>query len=151
MNRYSVERYEKTKAECAIHIERMMHAHARIQNLFPFTAKGLETLKPDHVSFMDQYIFRFAKLQDAMGERLLPYALILVGEDIKGKPFIDLLNRLEKLNMIPSAQKWLEWRELRNDISHEYPDSLDDRVNALNLLPTAAGVFRQIVEYVDAR
>jgi uncharacterized protein with HEPN domain len=36
-------------------------------------------------------------------------------------PFIDKLNRAEKLGLIPSALQWQELREIRNQTAHEYP------------------------------
>ncbi|MHB8849396.1 MAG: hypothetical protein ACYC43_13265, partial [Burkholderiales bacterium] len=36
--------------------------------------------------------------------------------------FLDKLNRLEKIGAIPSAERWLLLREMRNQFSHDYPD-----------------------------
>ncbi|WP_260395527.1 hypothetical protein [Phocaeicola sartorii] len=33
----------------------------------------------------------------------------------------DILNRLERYLIIPSADEWTYIRELRNEISHDYP------------------------------
>ncbi len=73
----------------------------------------------DDISFFDQLIYRYMKLQDTMGEKLFPVALKLLGEDFSAKPFVDVLNRLERLCLISSREEWLVWRELRNDLSHE--------------------------------
>ncbi len=39
-------------------------------------------------SLLDQFIFRFSKFQDSMGNKLFPTLLINLGEDITSKPFI---------------------------------------------------------------
>ena len=46
-----------------------------------------------------------------------------IGEYEQNMPFIDRLNRLEKLSIIDDAEKWLNLREIRNLVSHEYPDN----------------------------
>ena len=42
-------------------------------------------------------------------------------EDITALPMRDILNRLERYLIIPSADEWTYIRELRNEISHDYP------------------------------
>lgn len=48
--------------------------------------------------------------------------------------FIDILNRLEKLYVIPDKSEWLELRKLRNEVSHEYPVIDDEAISDLNRL-----------------
>lgn len=74
------------------------------------------------VRTLDQLVFRFGKLQDAIGTRLLPALLHLVQEWRDNEPFLDKLNRAEKLGMLPSVEQWQWLRELRNPTVHEYPD-----------------------------
>lgn len=56
-----------------------------------------------------------------MGEKLFPLVLEILGEDVRKKPFLDILNRLEQLEFIPSANEWKELRVLRNELTHTYP------------------------------
>ncbi len=80
-----------------------------------------QTLSEDKIRVTDQVIFRFGRLQDAIGARLLPALLQLMQEWKDEAPFIDKLNRAEKLGLIPSALQWQELREIRNQTAHEYP------------------------------
>ncbi|HKK80987.1 MAG TPA: hypothetical protein VJ909_01990, partial [Prolixibacteraceae bacterium] len=98
------------------------------------------------ISFIDQFIFRFSKLQDLMGARLFPSILELLAEPVYDKAFIDILNRLEKLHVIESATEWVELRNIRNDIAHEYPASLLERIEGINVLFNNWGKLEQIVE-----
>ncbi len=84
---------------------------------------GIEEIERDSelVRLTDQILFRFAKLQDAMGLRLIPSTLAALREPYEEWPMQDRLNRLEKLGFI-NAELWLEWREIRNRLAHEYPD-----------------------------
>lgn len=87
------------------------------------TPTSLEEIErdPEWVRLTDQILFRFAKLQDAMGQRLNPATLAALREPCEEWPMQDRLNRLEKLGFI-EVELWLEWREIRNRLAHEYPD-----------------------------
>ena len=75
---------------------------------------------------LDQILFRFLKLQDAVGERLIPATLEVLAEPIETMAMRDRLTRLEKLGFL-EADTWLTWRALRNRITHEYPDHPEAR------------------------
>ena len=83
------------------------------------------------ISFIDQLIFRFSKLQDTLGESIFPSILILGEEDVKRKTFIDILNRLEELEII-DKNTWLELREVRNEIAHEYSFNTEEVVGSIS-------------------
>jgi hypothetical protein len=69
----------------------------------------------------DQILYRFTKLQDAMGERLVPATLGWLREPHEDWPMRDRLDRLEKLGLL-DVDTWLQWRDVRNRLAHEYPD-----------------------------
>jgi len=75
---------------------------------------------------LDQLLFRFTKLQDALGQRLIPATLTALSEPFEEWSMIDRLNRLEKLGYI-EVDAWLRWRETRNRLAHEYPDHDETR------------------------
>lgn len=72
------------------------------------------------VRLLDQIIYRFSKLQDAAGERLIPATLAALAELIPASSMHDRLVKLERLGYLNAVQ-WLEWRAVRNRMSHEYP------------------------------
>lgn len=74
----------------------------------------------------DQILFRLSKLQDTLGERMVPATLLALVEPCEQWPMRDRLDRLEKLGYLDVMQ-WLGWRELRNRLAHEYPDAPDLR------------------------
>ena len=69
-----------------------------------------------------------------MGDKL--FKLIL--EKYEGQhvaiPFLDLLNKLEKLGCITSAKEWSHLRKLRNEIAHQYDDEAEEMTQAINAL-----------------
>lgn len=123
--------------ECDKHQHRIEAAYSHIQPKLPLTTESYQRLTETDILHIDQFLFRFAKLQDAIGQRLFQYILLFLNEETEGKPFIDILNQLEKLGLIPSAEQWQKLREQRNAISHEYDDSPDYMAQALNAIFTA--------------
>ncbi len=101
------------------HKERLVYSKKKIESWDEIDEKTFQN--PEKVETIDSFIFRFSKLQDSIGEKLFPLTLEFLGEEVRNKPFIDILNRLEKLELIESAQKWKELRELRNVLTHTYP------------------------------
>ena len=68
-----------------------------------------------------------------MGEKILPLLLELAAEPLPEQAtFAEKLRRLERLQAIPSADSWKVLRELRNEITHEYPDMPSIRAIRLN-------------------
>ncbi|MBW2187698.1 MAG: hypothetical protein JRG71_15340, partial [Deltaproteobacteria bacterium] len=85
----------------------------------------------------------------------IPATLQLVQEWKDHEPFLDKLNRAEKLGILPSVEQWQLLRELRNQTAHEYPDQ-PERVRA-NLRMLIAQVLvlekahQQIINWVKSR
>jgi len=133
---------------CTIHSERMHFAWEKVKNHFPLDKEKYKQLQPEELSFMDQLIFRFSKLQDSMGGKLFPSILENLGEDIRELPFIDRLAKLEKLNVIGSADEWMALRETRNIVTLEYSFITDEIIEGLNLLGKHQQVILDILEEV---
>ncbi len=131
---------------CAIHLMRMDFAKSKVEPFLPLRSDNYYDLDDITISFLDQFIFRFSKLQDTMGSRLFPSILELLAEPVAEKAFIDVLNRLEKLEIIESALYWIELRKIRNDIAHEYPASLAERIEGMNILFDNLEILKQIIE-----
>ena len=96
---------------------------------------------PEFVKTTDAFIYRFIKIQDKMGDKLFPAYLQLLQEYRDNMPLIDVLNDLERLGVIESAQEWIEFRKLRNSLTHEYPGNEDEIIDALE---AAVGTYRKM-------
>lgn len=131
---------------CALHLKRMQFARKKINLFIPLNTNNYYEMDDEIVGFLDQYIFRFSKLQDVMGARLFPTLLSFLAEPMNDRPFIDLLNRLERLGILDSTMNWIEIRRIRNDISHEYPTSLVERIEGINILIKHFETLENIVE-----
>ena len=69
-----------------------------------------------------------------MGTRLLPSLYRFFENSSQPIPFLDILNRLEQLGVITSVEDWQFFRNLRNNLAHDYPESVDQTVLTLNAL-----------------
>lgn len=117
--------------ECSKHIEKMQDAYEYLQPILPLTIDKYNNLNKIESSFIDQFIFRFAKLQDTLGGSVFKYILIMGNEEVKKMTFLDILNRLEELEIIDKIE-WIKLRELRNEIAHEYSFNQREIVEAIN-------------------
>lgn len=117
--------------ECNRHKAMLEFAYKNVEKNLPLTAERFLTLPADDIAPIDQFLYRFAKLQDSMGEKLFGTLLVLMGEDFSAKPFIDLLNRLEKLGLL-YKDEWMDLRRIRNEVAHEYSFNTQALVDSLN-------------------
>ncbi len=128
------DRLERLFSECDKHVLRMNSAKAKLAAVLPLTSIGYSALTEDEIEHIDQFLFRFAKLQDAIGQRLFKSILLFLQEDVEGVPFVDILSKLEKLHLIESSTQWQMLREVRNEIAHQYDDAPELAAQALNTI-----------------
>lgn len=125
------------------------HLASTTERLFgsPFTPERAAALEDDldEAERVDAFVSRFARLQDTLGDKLLPALLGALGE--KTGALIDNLDRAERLGLLPSADRWFEIRKLRNQMIHEY---VEDPQTLSNALETAHG-FVPVLLDVSAR
>lgn len=77
-------------------------------------------------------LWLFAKLQDTIGNKIFPLLLKMLQEYRPEESFLDRLHKLEKLNIIDSIAYWNRFREVRNSIAHDYPETSEITIIALN-------------------
>ena len=118
--------------ECRRHLRHLRNAGGRIP--WPLPAQLMEAPADELVAALDQFAFRFARLQDTMGQKVC--RAILVGslrEPYEDRPLREVLDRLEQLRLLPAAERWEEIRATRNSLAHDYPDTPAQRAARLNL------------------
>jgi len=139
--------------EAFIHLKRLLYAGKSIKTFFPLTENIMSNIDEESIQDMDQFVFRFMKLQDCIGQRLFSSLLENLQEDYSTRPFLDILNRLEQLGAIESAYSWQELRDIRNDIAHEYPENTKENIRSLNELYNKTAdllaILRSITIYVE--
>lgn len=106
------------------HLLRLENAVVALERnyIFPLSIENFKDILEsiEHLAYSDQIIYRFSKLQDCMGAKLFKSLLLYEGENIN-RPFLDILNQLETI-------------DLRNEIAHDYEDNDEIALNILNTI-----------------
>ena len=133
----------------------MQFAYGKISPFFPITKERILKLKEDEISYIDQIIYRFFKLQDAIGHKLFKAVLMYLGEDVLNKSAIDIFNRLEQLEIIENYEIWKDLRDLRNELAHEYEEDEKETAEKLNTLfekkPDLEKYLKDIRNYLEKK
>jgi len=135
MNRVIVkERVDRIIYECDRHLLRIDEAMEDLVEFMPLDAEKYITLTKDEVQALDQFLFRFSKLQDAVGQKLFKQILILHQDDnllVENMPFLDILNKLERVGVL-DVESWRRLRDSRNELAHNYDDEPNEMAEAIN-------------------
>lgn len=121
----------------------------------PFTPERAQGLADnvDEAERVEAFVSRLGRLQDTLGDKLLPLYLEALGE--RTGAVIDNLDRAEKLGLIPSSDDWLTMRKLRDQMVHEYienPATLADALQAGHeYVPTFKSVVAGLITDMRAR
>ncbi|GAB6074872.1 hypothetical protein [Nautilia lithotrophica] len=71
--------------------------------------------------------------------------------DLTDKSYIDILQYIEKEGIINSIYEWKKLREIRNSLSHDYPEEIESVVNAINQMLDSIEIFEKIVKKVEEK
>lgn len=118
----------------------------------PERARQLET-EVDLAEQVEAFVGRFSRLQDTLGDKLLPTLLTALGE--KTAAVIDNLDRAERLGWINSADEWMTIRNLRNQMVHDYVEDPVVLANALqtghSFVPTLIAAANMMLAEIEQR
>ncbi|WP_440651798.1 hypothetical protein [Cysteiniphilum sp. 19S12-1] len=78
---------------------------------------------------LDAYLKRFSSAQDFLGAKIWPMMFAIVG--IPAKAMTEVLYHAVKEGVLDSLENWIEIREIRNELAHDYPDELEDALRGL--------------------
>jgi hypothetical protein len=96
----------------------------------------------------DAFVTRFGRLQDTLGDKLLPAYLRALSEPVGAA--IDNLDRAERLGLLRSVDQWVSSRKLRNRMVHDYVQDPEVLASALNeahtLVPLLTGLATALRE-----
>ena len=126
------------------------HLSRTDQRLFakPFTVNLAQSLNDNEplAERVEAFVSRFGRLQDTLGDKLLPLLLSCLGEPTG--PAIDNLDRAERLGLVPSVDELLSMRRLRNQMVREYvedPNVLTDALTtAHEFVPVLTNVAHKL-------
>lgn len=142
---------EKIFHECTKHLQRINEAHSDMSAFMPLTATHYENLSKDEVQAIDQYLFRFSKLQDSMGEKLFRLVVARFEENTDKLSFLDIIKKTEKYLEMDIANEWLDLRNIRNHLAHEYEDDAIGMANSINLIYAKKEVIEGLYLTIKAK
>lgn len=110
----------------------------------------VENLKtnPALAEKVEAFVSRFGRLQDHLGEKLIPRYAQLVGEQYKTQ--IDVLSFAERAGLLINADDFLAARKLRNALVHEYMQDSQSFLDSLILAQTATQMLFDVIEKTEA-
>ena len=100
--------------------------------------------QPEVAEKVEAFVSRFGRLQDHLGEKLLPSMAALVGEN--SKTLLDALSLAEKTDLLVSADAFIAARKLRNALVHEYLHDAQTFLESLFAAQHACQMFFDIIE-----
>jgi len=125
---------EKILNECDKHLQRINEAYGDMSAFMPLTAAKYANLSKDEAQAIDQYLYRFSRLQDTMGEKLFRVLLSRFEENTDKLPFLDVIKKMEKYVAIDITNEWLDLRKIGNQSAHDDEDDAIEIANILNLI-----------------
>ena len=120
--------------ECNQHIKVIISAYPELQRIIPLDEKTFEKSDNNEIRLLDQFIYRFSLLQDAIGKKLFTALLNSLEHDVNSMPFIDVLNKIEALGLITSKEEWIYLVKLREEFSHEFSSNMKENAETINTL-----------------
>lgn len=140
----------QAQAVCLGHMQALKEALDDLAEQ-PSVMSGLEPLDKNGRRLLDQFAYRYTRLQDDMGARLMPSILQALGEDVAVMPALDRFARLEQLGWLPSAQAWGTLRQIRNQFTHDYTEDPAQRAFRLQAALRAARELSDIMAGLQRR
>lgn len=96
----------------------------------------------EELESFDSLTSKFNRTSDIFTQKVLRSVWMLLHESFV--PFIDMMNKGEKMLIIQSADQMIEIRDLRNQITHEYiPEAIRD------LVPEVIELTSQHIENIN--
>ncbi|MFC4260102.1 hypothetical protein ACFOZ5_13845 [Marinobacter lacisalsi] len=111
-----------------------------------FTYEAVEKLDstPDLALRVEAFTSRFCRLQDTLGDKLLPALLKALGEP--DRALLINLDKAEKYGWLESSEQWIALRQLRNQMIHEY---IEDAQTLYDALTTAHDNLNTLKQFAN--
>ncbi len=115
-----------------LHVKNLQEALDDLASKYPFTQDFILHMKKEELRILDTMTYRFSKLQDLIGSKIIDLFLMQEAQYIDGMSMLDKIHKLEKLHILENEDTWLNLRDTRNHIAQEYPDNPALAANKLN-------------------
>ena len=147
---YLVEHAEAVRIALDLAEREAAHLRYTYHTLFsePIDRAWVEALgkREDLAEKIDAFVGRFGRLQDHIGEKLLPAFARLLGGQVKS--LLDTLAYAERMEWVGSGEEFIGARKLRNLLVHEYMIEPDLFLDALLAAKPATELLFQVIQSV---
>lgn len=150
--RYLQEHAENALLALDLARKKVDHLRYTHRTLFaqPIDADWVQQLntRDDLAEKVDAFVSRYGRLQDHIGEKLIPRFAALLGE--APKSMLDVLAYAEKMQWVKSAEVFVGARKLRNLLVHEYMSDAELFLQALLAAREAAEMLFHTITAIEA-
>jgi len=109
---------------------------------FDFNIESFNSLDTAQKAVLEAYLKRFSSLQDYLGAKVFKTILDISG--ISYRKMSEVLTLIEKEEII-SLDRWIELRNLRNNLEHDYPDELEEALEDLQKCVESFSYLQEVV------
>ena len=141
---------QRSLALCQGHADALQDALQDIHAL-ALDVDDYTTLSKQDCRLLDQFAYRYTRLQDDIGVKLMPAVLKVLGEDVALMSAIDRFARLEQLGWLTSADDWQTLRQIRNQFNHDYPNNPTERFQLWQAAVHAAEQLRTVLSSFQSK
>jgi len=117
------------------------------QTGFDFSRKNFEAMGTPDKAVLEAYLKRFSSLQDYLGAKVFKSLLDAAG--ITYTKMSEVLTIIEKEGII-DLDTWIAFRNVRNNLEHDYPDELEEALADLHDCIDSFSYMQHVVEKVFA-
>ena len=115
--------------------------------VFDYSPESYEQLPIQDRGVLEAYLKRFASLQDYLGAKV--FKSLLDARGISYTKMSEVLTLMENEGVI-DLEEWIEFRNLRNNLEHDYPDELEEALEDLRECVEAFDEMEAIIQRVLA-
>jgi len=142
------------------HIESVKNSLKILENIrekvnmiygLPLKEADFLDIKENNIFWLDTLAYRFSKIQSILGEKVFREILEYLEYDLEGKSYLDILEYIEREEIIPSIFEWKRFREIRNTLSHDYPEEIEFIVNAVNEVFLKIDLLKGIILKIEEK
>jgi len=109
---------------------------------FEFSVEEFNNLDTPPKAVLEAYLKRFSSLQDYLGAKVFRTLLDMAG--MSYSKMSEVLTLIEKEEIV-SLDRWIEFRNIRNELEHDYPDELEEALRELKYCVDSFDYMQEVV------
>ena len=116
--------FKRYAQEADLYAYRIQESVKKLTAYLPLTEIFYENITSEQFGYLEHITTNFNKLHRLIESKLFPTIVLFIDQSKENKGYNNNLNLLEKHNLLPSAQAWLDFKIMKNQPSDTSP--IDD-------------------------